>query len=238
MKEFYPIITTLNIVVLISLFAYFSAVYLNLVFTFDFLSTSDVSYYDPTLVGLLGSSYSDRYNWEWWVFLSDITRFLVPIMFQFMIITSIMYNDKSVRDIIAVTTILILIGEFLKLIWRAYVWWFCVDFQFCRNFNPNHCKQKWDCVPNFIWMWAFWYGFAFFVILIIYTIIFATFDAYAGDFQKELEEKGFDSRFLDGPSKEEETVLKARIPGYRQIRRLYRKLTKSQKLEFFGLTLK
>jgi hypothetical protein len=238
MKEFYPIITALNTVVFISLFAYYAAVYLNVVFTFKYLTTSDVSYYDPTLMGLLGSDYSNRYSWEWWVFLSDILRVLVPIMYEFMVVTTVMYNNKSVRDIVALSTVLILVGEVLKLIWRGYVWWFCVDFQFCRNFNENNCKQKFDCPANFIWQWAFLYGLAFVVILILYTLLLSIFDSYAGDYQKELEEKGFDKRFLEGDTKEEKEKLKSNIPGYSQIRRLYKKLNRTQKLEFLGFSPK
>jgi hypothetical protein len=85
-------------------------------------------------------------------------------------------------------------------------------------------------------MWAVWYTLAFIVILVIYLIILSIFDSYAKEYQKELEEKGFDSRFLEGKTKAYKKREKIIIPILRQVKSIARRITNSPKNPFFEPT--
>jgi hypothetical protein len=61
MKGIFIFYTVYGTLVFLTLLAYFPIVYLNLTFTFDYLQSSDIPFYDNA------SSAYQRYNAMWWI---------------------------------------------------------------------------------------------------------------------------------------------------------------------------
>jgi hypothetical protein len=133
MKSLFYGVTIYNAIVFILLIAYFPIVWLNLVFTFSYLDSNDVPYYDNA-----SSSY-DRYNAMWWIIALDIMRVIGPAMASCTL--GLLLLDKSgfISNILwyTVVFIVLLVFEIAKGVIFSWQWVYCSDYQLCRNFNPN-----------------------------------------------------------------------------------------------------
>lgn len=198
MKTFFKISMAFNVVVIMTLIAYFISVYLPLVFTFANLTIADIPYYSTNPVGLLGNVYSDRYNYEWWVFTSDLFRLLVPLIFVQSILGALISQTKDTSVLLLVAVVLIFVFELLKLLYRGYVLGFCEDFQFCRSFNPANCMPGMDCPSNFIWQWTFYYNIVFVVIMVIYVILLSYITPESEIWLENLKRFGIPIEYVNG----------------------------------------
>lgn len=226
MKDFTRIMTCVNLVVLVSTIPYSAATWLNAIFTFKYLPVAAIPFYDPTLPGTLGSTYSDRYNFEWWDLWSDITYPMLPLLYQFILIYQVLYGGKEFLMLGAIASVFIGVLTLLKLIWRSYAWWFCVDIQFCRNYVPGNCVQKFNCPASVLWQWAVIYTLVFFVIIILYVVFYPMYYSQTDDFHRSLEENGFEYEEPEEKPKKKEpdgnvrwalgivkTMIKKRFPA-------------------------
>ena len=237
MKDFFILITALNGVLVVLFVLYGPAVFQNLVFTFKYLTTSDVDYYDPSLTGTLGTVYSDRFGFEFWVYASDLFRFGVPILYQFLLNDSILYNNKPIRSIVLFIMIFMSILELVKLIWRSYVWGFCPHFQFCRSFDPAECTGNTGatCHPNFIWLWTWSLTLIHLVIYALMTALLPFFETSADAFYDNLKRRGVDLEMLEYDPKKHKKDIGRLLPGWKVIQRGLKSLTRAQRFGYFGL---
>jgi hypothetical protein len=193
MRTFHKLTLAYDVLVMAFLASYFIIVFQNLVFTFGELPVSDIPYYDPNNVGTLGTSYSDRYNYEWVVFVSDVIRVTIPASFEFLKGATLFTMTSIETYVVSAYYVFVLIIEILKMIWRLWVWWFCVDFQFCRNYDPNNCFQKFDCPANYVWLVVVWYNIIFVVFMIFYMIAASQVLPEVRDYVGKLQTEGLPS---------------------------------------------
>jgi len=218
------LLAVLNAVTVASLIVYFIVVFLNATFTFDpDFTVSSVPFYDSVTGGDFRDTFANRYFFESWVFASDLLRIIVPLGYAH--VTGLIIIDKDGEWTIISTIILVLIAilEVLKAFWRGYQWGFCADFQFCRNFDPSKCAQKFDCSANFLWLWAFWYNIAFLVLLVMYSFLSGLYEPALEKFYKNLEKKGIPPERLKKPEEGGEKT---------QANVLYNELVKSVRKKF------
>lgn len=190
MKNLCPVVAGVNFIVFATLIVYFSTTWLNLIFTFTWLRPDDVPFYNSTLVGTLGSTYSDRYNWEWWIFLTDITYYIPPALFSMIFLDKIMNPGNGFLGAAGFLTAFITVMTWIKNGYRAYVWWYCVDFQFCRNFVPGECNQKWDCDPNYVWQIIVFYNVFQSFVCVFYVFLIGAIYLTADARHRDMEVRG------------------------------------------------
>jgi len=185
------LLAALNTFTLASLIVYFTVVFLNVTFTFDpDFTVSSVPFYDSTTGGDFRDTFANRFFFESWVFASDLLRPIVLVAYAHVLHLILIDKDGQWSIISSLIWVVILILEVLKAIWRGYQWGFCADFQFCRNFDPSKCSQKFDCPANFVWLWAFWYNIFFVVILIVYLFLSTLYEPAVEKYYKNLEKFG------------------------------------------------
>ncbi len=200
------LLTALNVVTTVSLIVYYTVVFLNATFTFDpDFTVSSVPFYDSVTGGEFRDTFANRLFFESWVFASDLLRIIVPITYAHIIGLIIIDKDGQWTIISSLILILIIVLEFLKAVWRGYQWVFCTDFQFCRNFDPSKCSQKFDCPANFLWLWAFWYNIAFLVLLFIYILLSEQYEPAVIKFYKNLEKTGISPKRVKKTEEETKT---------------------------------
>lgn len=163
--------------------AYFGFVHLNMVFTFKYLTVTDVPYYVgasetlwPTVVA--------RYSLEWWLLLCDYFDFILPtilILYMFM-------DLKGIKGFKWVA-----LGYFffdallhLRFIYRIISWAFCGTYgNMCRSWDPLDTTKSFSA-NNSLWSWVFWFEFAY-----IFGVLFPFFfiATYVPDSSKEWRRK-------------------------------------------------
>lgn len=207
MKPLFYGVTVYNAVIFILLIVYFPIVWLNLVFTFDYLSSNDVPYYDNA------SSAYDRYNAMWWIIALDILRFVGPAMASFTLGLMLLEKSGMVATLLWYTIIMIILMvlEIAKAVVFTWQWVYCSDYQLCRNFNPSGNPSSANYV--FIIMTVSDYGF--FLFFIIYLGLSSAMGKYArGSAIAGLYNKAGD---------DDDVVLNVEIPADRQQPGYYRK---------------
>ncbi len=145
---------------------------LNLKFTNQFFKVADYQCYDSTLYMGLGEFWTNQFFPDWWVFLSDIAYFIVPVYQNFVLV---LYRKSSNNTGDIKTSNYLLLGTllFFKLLtffWRVYQTIYCYYFQFCRICNST-CKPKFNCSPNSLWIIILTWNVFWILIMIIYGII-------------------------------------------------------------------
>jgi hypothetical protein len=160
------LINVFNSIVLLSLIFYFPYVFLNLVFTHETLTPSDVPYYDP----LITTARSDRYEYEWYFTALDTMRIIPPCMLLFTLLYFVIYGESYLILYTLVIIVCILV-ELMNLIKRTVAYVDCSNWQICRNFDPTGDPGK----PNTVFLVMFWYNLAFLIIDIIYGLILYAF---------------------------------------------------------------
>lgn len=171
MKELFFGITIFGTFVFLALFAYFPIVWLNLVFTFGDLTSSNIPYYDNA-----SSSY-DRYNSMWWIIATDILRFVGPGIATYTITLILLQRQGYLAAItwyIIVMVILVILEAF-KVVVFTWQFVYCGSYQLCRNFDPSGNPESANYV--FLTMWI--YDMAFLFIWIIYSVLSDTIRRYA-----------------------------------------------------------
>jgi hypothetical protein len=161
MRSIFIGISIINTLVVLALLVYFPFVFLNLVFTNDYLTVSDVPYYNPDK----SESITERYHFHWYLIGSDVLRIALPILPLFTMANLLIDGPSSMIWYTIIFFILVSI-EATKFFLYSYYLVFCEDFQFCRNINPDEDSNK----PNvtFIVMYAYSIGFALLTILYIF----------------------------------------------------------------------
>ncbi len=209
-----------NAIVFASLIIYFTVVFLNATFTHEFLTVSDVPYYDD-VTGGWRNAFANRYHFEFWIFASDLLRFIIPLAYATVIPQLIVDPDGLWTILPNLFYVILFIIEVLKAIWRGWQWGFCADFQFCRNFDESKCMQKFDCPANFLWLWVFWYNIAFIVILIIYLFLITLYERGAKEYYTYREMYGISEDQLIQKDKGVSTAMPAAM--FRQYLKTYDK---------------
>ena len=171
-----------NIIVLIVNLVYFTHVFQNLVFTHNFLSAGDVSYYVSGLT-------TGRYDWEWWIFATDTIRTIYPTLLFFAIIAVMLYGPIWILYT-QIFLVFLIVLEWVKLLWRSFQYMFCEDFQFCRNLVDTSCTAT-SCTPNFDFHLIIYFGLFYAIILIFYSITLLTLDSARRNFASRLIKGNF-----------------------------------------------
>lgn len=158
MSDFLIILATFWSIIYIGFaFAYFGFVHLNSVFTFEYLTVTQVPYYVgasqtlwPTVVA--------RYSLEWWLLLLDYFDFLVPTI----VVLYMFFDLKGIKSFKWVALGYLFFDAFLHLrfIYRIVSWAFCDSYgNFCRSNNPAATTTAFGA-NNSTWLWIFWFEFA------------------------------------------------------------------------------
>lgn len=153
----FALITAFNAVVLVTLLFFFPLAFMNLVFTTTNLPSSSVPFYDATLA----STRSDVYGVEWWFTAIDVLRIIPPTLLCFCMTYTFVKRDGSmglVYTIVMVVCLLIELGNMLR---RGWSWYYCGDWQVCRNTDPLGDPSEANTT---------------FVLIASYNIIFVIFD--------------------------------------------------------------
>lgn len=156
----------------------------NLTFTFTYLTTSQVPFYDSGLIWGLGSFWFDRFGFEWYIVISDFFYLVIPMFQIFILLNS---NVQRLSDWRMFNLVVLGLTTLIKLftaIWRAYQLWFCFDFNICRCYSPGCCTSRTDCHSNFDFQYLLGYNLAYLIILVIYGVI-----AFARLYQYNIEEQ-------------------------------------------------
>jgi hypothetical protein len=154
-----------NAIVVVWLFVYFPLVFLNLVFPFSDLPISDVSYYNGN------SGNYDRYAIEWFIYASDIFRFIPPLLLTFTL-TQALLDTKSVIGILTFYMIfntILAILELVKAIKYTWDWIYCKDYQFCRSFDSDDGGNPNDA--NYVFITVAITSYVYLIFDIIYLIL-------------------------------------------------------------------
>jgi len=221
------LLIALNTVTFASLIVYYVVVFLNATFTFDpDFTVASVPFYD-SVTGTFRDTFANRFFFESWVFASDLLRPIVPLSFAHAIPSIIIDNNGQWSIIPNLIWVVIVVLEVLKAIWRGYQWGFCADFQFCRNFDPAKCAQKFDCPANFLWLTTFWYNIFFLVLLILYLFVSAQLEPGVLKFYKYLETHSVPLDDLK-PSEEQTRAIRFYNEIVRQVRTRFPIRKKSQ----------
>ncbi len=159
-----------NMIVMMLYIPYFGLVTLNLVFTNDYLKTSDYNCYSEHLYAGLGSTWTNVLFPDWWLYLTDTFFIIVPAFEMFILIESYMYPGV---DFTSENNWFLAIAAVIKTItagWRLYELIFCPFFNFCRS-CPGECTSTLNCEPSLTFVYATVYNVFFLVILAIYASI-------------------------------------------------------------------
>ncbi len=175
-------IIVINMIVLVANIFYFTIVFQNLVFTHNFLSSGNVSYYVSGLT-------TGRYDWEWWIFATDGIRIIYPTLLFFTIIAVMLYNKIWILYT-QIFLIFLIVLEWSKLLWRSFQYMFCEDFQFCRNLVSTSCTAS-NCTPNLDFHFIIYFGIFYVIVLLIYSISLLTLDSARRNFTSRLIKGNF-----------------------------------------------
>jgi hypothetical protein len=159
--------------------------WLNVVFTYEYLTTSDYPTYSDSLYMGLGTFWFDRYLVDWWVILSDSIYFVVII--QQALSISMLYT----MQIPGRTANIFILGSFavikiLTFIIRAYQIIWCAQFNICRGDPPDPTIAN----PIFIYMLSM--NAAWIIFLIIYGLLWfigifeTSFDNFSEEFIRNI----------------------------------------------------
>lgn len=183
LTDFEAVMILFNLLILFSAITPFVFI-LNLTFTFTYLTTSQVPFYDSSLLFGLGSYWFDRFGFEWYIVISDFFYILVPMFQIFVLISS---NVQRESDWGFFNNVFLALVAFIKLftaVWRAWQLWFCYDFNICRCFSPGCCNSLTDCGSNFPFQYLLGYNLAFLLILVIYGFV-----SFSGQYKSNIKEQ-------------------------------------------------
>ena len=158
---------------------YFPLCFLNLTFTFDELSPSDIPFYNPST----STAQTNRYNYGWWESATDILRPVCPILMYMAICTQLMWGPHSPMGYI-IPLAIIAVLETLKTVVRAYWWAVCATWQFCRNFDPNMPAGT----ANYVYVSIVIFQIFFFLTSIIFLFLI-TFVARSSGKKQKLQQQ-------------------------------------------------
>lgn len=159
-----------NLAVMLSTIPYFALVSLNIVFTNEFLTTSDYKCYDPTLYGELGDSWTDQFWTDWWINLSDFLYAITPIFQMYILLEANLNSGADEKDFNYWFLGITLFIKITTLFARGYQAIFCFYFNICRTCT-GECTSSTNCPPNMAFKYAIFYNLFFVVVLFIYAII-------------------------------------------------------------------
>jgi len=161
-----------NVVYLVFFGIYYAVVDLNQIFTFDQLPVSSVPFYDPNA---FWPTLSDRYNLNWFVYLSDILLVLPPFTVMTTIALMLAFDGDKNFYWVNFITINFLIGlQILKFIWYMIQYGFCDTLgQQCRPYSPSTPEESFGNT-NFVFLWGIIYNSIIIPVLAIYLVFSAT----------------------------------------------------------------
>ncbi len=136
--------------------AYIGLVYMNAVFTSQYLKVSDVPYYKTT------ATYPDamsEYGLEWALFITEPIDFFVPwvcLICYLLVYANITQAKHLLRGYFVVSFFFLII----RFIYRIISYGLCDSYgQLCRSLNPAD-KTGYFETTNMIWDIVFWNNFA------------------------------------------------------------------------------
>jgi hypothetical protein len=172
MKDLFIFFAVLNAITLFSLLFYFPLVWLNLVFTFNELSVSDIPYYNTDLDCFVLTCFffsQSRYHWLWWEIATDGLRVFIPILPLYNILLILLFKWKLVFWSYTFPMCLLATIEIFKCIKITFGFAICNEIQSCRNFgsaNPDEASYK----ANYVYL-TYW---AFSVVFVLLCIIYGS----------------------------------------------------------------
>lgn len=160
MKGLLYLVNIVNFFVVLSFLVYYPVVYMNTVFTNNYLSYTDIPYY-------VNQDKINVFDVYWWLFATDLLRIIAPIIMLFSISMLLSFGSGW-----AIWSEVVLAGLFLvdlvKLIWRASDWAHCSTIDYCRNFDSTVITSSDNINPNYIFLFIWFYNLAFLAILVLY----------------------------------------------------------------------
>jgi hypothetical protein len=171
MRALFTGLTILGTFVTVALFVYLPVVWLNLVFTFSDLPSSNIPYYDNA-----SSSYN-RYNSMWWIISTDVLRFIGPNIASYTINLILLQKQGylAATTWYTIVMIMLVIVEAFKVAVFTWQFVYCGSYQLCRNFDPSGNPESANYV--FLIMWI--YSMSFLAIWVIYNVLVDTIKRYA-----------------------------------------------------------
>lgn len=165
--------------VLIISWAHFANV-MNIVFTNNTVSTTDVPCYTDDLYLGLGTYWYDQYLFEWWLLLAYWVSIIYPLYEIYVWSGAVTQGYKTRIENMFISAVVFIVFA-INFGVLAYQSFFCADFNFCRSCD---CEQKFDCFPNSSW----WFRLMFTLFFLIVTLIYGTL-ALLGEFEYEAKER-------------------------------------------------
>lgn len=156
-------------ITLVALFIYFPLVWLNVVFTFNYLPASAVPYYNS---GIATTEGLPQYGWTWWSLALDLFRF-IPIFYLFIVLSipkryspKIDPKDKRVQLNLGWNILLAILAviEAVKAVMFGFM-----AINSLSNFA--NCFDITTSCTNYIFWMAFWYSIAFLLWDIIWIFL-------------------------------------------------------------------
>lgn len=162
----------LNVIYLVFFGIYFAVVDLNQIFTFDELPVSSIPFYDPNA---WWPTLSDRYNLNWFVYVSDILLVIPPFTVMTTIAFMLAFDGDKNFYWINFASISFLMGlQFLKFTWFMIQYGFCGTLgQQCRPYNPATPAEAFGNT-NFVFLWSLIYNSIIIPVLAVYLVFSAT----------------------------------------------------------------
>ena len=154
--------------------------WLNVVFTYEFLTTADYPRYSDDLFMGLGTFWFDRYLTDWWIVLSD-ALYIIIVTQQAISVANVYILDFPGR-----TLNIFILGTFtaikiVTLATRIYQIAWCSKFNICRGDPPNPNTPD----PIFIYMLSM--NAAWLVFLVIYALLW-TIGTFENDYKDYLDQ--------------------------------------------------
>jgi hypothetical protein len=193
--ELAPTPTVLMIVIFFQIFtavitAFYMIAWLNVVFTYNFFTTSNYPTYSDTLYMGLGTFWTDRYYPDWWIVLSDTIYFVVIIQ-QALSVATVYTLQIPARTF---NMFVLAVFTFIKIITlgiRLYEITFCDKFNICRGDPPD------PLTPNPVFIYMLTMNFVWVLFLFIYGLLWYI-GVFETSFYNFLEELGINlDRYRD-----------------------------------------
>jgi len=173
MKDLFIFFAVLNTITLLSLLFYFPIVWLNMVFTFSELSTSNIPYYNTDLECFAFACFffsQTRYHWLWWELATDVFRIFLPVLPLYNMLLIQYFKWKEIFWSYTIPICLLAVVEIFKSIKIAVGLSICNEVQSCRNFKSADPTVK-SYQPNYVYISTLAFSLGFFLLCVIYGCV-------------------------------------------------------------------
>jgi hypothetical protein len=170
MEQLFVTFACLNAFCIILLFVYYPMVWLNLIYTFEKVSASDIQFYSTDLSCFVGSCFfysPSRYQWMWWELATDVFLLAIPILPLYNMLLIMIYEQKSIFWSYTFPLSLVTALEIIKFFKTLAGFSFCNEIQFCRNYD-SALDENDAYKPNYVYLMYAIFTFVFVVLCVIY----------------------------------------------------------------------